>query len=301
MSTARTFFQAVGLFVVICLVCSSSYAESEPTQSVKINGIELHYISEGHGPAIVFVHGAFSDHRVWEPQREVVAAHARFVAPTMRYFGTAPWVDSGEKYSAKTHTEDLIAFIRALDVGRVYLVGRSYGGTIALRAALQHPELVKGVVAQEPTIAAGAVTDPQTQQLLKKERSGLAASKQAVKRGDLDTATRLFADWTNDNSGGFDAISNQLRSVHLQNGRTIPLHFAAPRGPKISCADLGTIRSPVVITTGELTRPFFRILAEAAHRCIPGSDLVTIAGARHAATSQNPDSFNAVLLGFLTE
>lgn len=125
--------------------------------------------------------------------------------------------------------------------GQVYLVGRSYGGTLALRTALYYPELVQGVVAQEPTIAAAAVTDPESKATLKKERSSLGAVKQAAQKGDLETATRLFADWTNNNPGGFDALEDEVRSVHLQNGRTIPLHFARPKGPKISCDDLGMI------------------------------------------------------------
>ena len=283
------------------LASGQALAESPAAKRLMVNGIEIPYIDHGSGSPVVFVHGAFSDHRVWEPQREAIAARYRFTAPTQRYFGTGPWPDQGDNYSAVTHTSDLAAFIRALDVGPVYLVGRSYGGTIALRTALYFPDLVKGVVAQEPTIAASAITEPAQKALLKRERSGLAAAKRAAQAGKLDEATSLFADWTNDQPGLFDALPAPVRTVHLENGRTIPLHFAAPRPPRITCEQLGKMQPPVVITAGEMTRPFFRILAEAARQCIPGSELVPIANARHAATSQSPDAFNAVVLKFLAE
>jgi hypothetical protein len=60
---------------------------------------ELFYVDQGAGAPVVFVHGAWMDHRYWEPQREEVAAHYRFIAYTLRYHGTAPWPDDGRHYS----------------------------------------------------------------------------------------------------------------------------------------------------------------------------------------------------------
>lgn len=270
-------------------------------KQMNVNGVSLSYIEQGQGTPVVFVHGAFSDHRVWEPQREASADRFRFIAFTQRYFGTSKWSDSGEQYSQVTHAADLAEFIRKLDVGPVYIVGRSYGATVAIRMALQHPELVLGVIAQEPVIAlAIGMSDSAKKSILKHERSGLAATHNAAKNGNIAEATQLFADWTNDQPGGFDALPAETRAVHLDNGRTIALHFSAPRPPKITCTDLGQLKSPLAITTGELTRPFFKILAQAAHNCVSGSQLIQIPDARHAATAQNPKAFNAVLLDFLT-
>jgi len=172
---------------------------------------------------------------------------------------------------------------------------------VAIRMALQYPELVRAVLVQEPSIAKAAVTSPDVKAILKKEAAGLAPARAAAKAGKFDEATRLFADWTNGQPGGFDALPPETRSMHIDNGRTIALHFAAARPPKITCADLGQLKVPLAITVGELTRPFFKILAETAHNCVPGSQLIQIPGARHAATSQNPAAFNNALLTFFTE
>jgi pimeloyl-ACP methyl ester carboxylesterase len=287
------------LFAVLQNIPAIS-AETPINKTMTVNGTTLSYIEQGQGTPVVFVHGAFSDLRVWEPQREAIARSYRFVAYTQRSFGTDPWPDSGPQYSQVIHAEDLAAFISQLNAGPVYVVGRSYGATIAMRVALQHPDLVRALLVQEPTIAISAITDTGTKEILKKERSGLAPARKAAKIGNASEATRLFADWTNDQPGGFDALPPETRAVHLDNARTVALHFAAPTPPKISCSDLGQMKPPLAITTGELTRPFFRILAEAANHCVPGSQLIKIPGARHAATTQNPTAFNQALLTFLS-
>jgi pimeloyl-ACP methyl ester carboxylesterase len=283
-----------------CQSMTTTPAGSPAEKKMSVNGVSLSYIEQGQGAPVVFVHGAFSDLRAWEPQREAVAQRFQFIAYTQRYFGTDPWSDKGEDYSQVTHSADLAEFIRNLNVGPVYIVGRSYGGTVAVRMALQHPELVRAVFVQEPSIAMTAVTSAELMATIKKEAGGLAPVRAAAKEGKSDEATRLFADWTNDQPGGFDALSIATQSMHFDNGRTIALHLSAARPPKISCADLGEMKTPLAITTGELTRPFFKILAETAHNCVPGSQLIVIPGARHAATSQNPAAFNDALLAFFT-
>jgi pimeloyl-ACP methyl ester carboxylesterase len=229
-----------------------------------VNGVCLPYLDEGRGAAVVCVHGAFADHRNWEPQRALIARHHRFIAYSQRYFGPWPWPDAGGGYSQKTHVADLAEFIRQLDCGPVYVVSRSYGATVALFAALRDPELMRALLVQEPQIKS-IVIDQTEQKIMREEGAGLA----------------------------------EARNAHLANGRTIALHFAAPPGPRISCADLDALRVPLTITRGEFTRPYMRICAEAVHRCVAGSRLVVIPNARHAASEQNPTSFNEAILRFL--
>src|SRR6185295_16694851 len=112
-------------------------------------------------------------------------------------------------------------------------------------------------------------------------------------------ATRLFFDWVNGQPGGFELLPDDARRFHLANGRTIALHFAAPRAPRLSCAELGALRVPLTVTRGEFTRAYMRICVDAVHRCVPGSDLVVIPNARHAASAQNPAGFNDAILRFL--
>ena len=100
----------------------------------------------------------------------------------------------------------------------------------------------------------------------------------------------------NGQPGALDLLPDDARRFHLANGRTIALHFAAPRPPRLSCTDLRALRVPLTVTRGEFTRPYMRICAEAVHRCVPGSKLVVIPNARHAPSAQNPTGFNDAAL-----
>ena len=127
-------------------------AGSPATKEINVNGMTMTYVEEGSGQPIVFVHGAVSDLRAWEPIREAISAKYRFIAPTQRYFGRGDWADKGEKFGTATHAADIAAFIKALGLGPVHLVGWSMGASVATVVALENPELVQSVVLFEPDI-----------------------------------------------------------------------------------------------------------------------------------------------------
>ena len=153
--------------------CALTRTEAPQIKQVSVNDTKLTYQEQGQGRPVVFVHGAITDYRIREGQREAVAAHNRFIALTMRYFGTDPWPDEGAKYSMKTHTDDLVAFIQNLNAGPVDLVGWSYSGPIALLVAVQHPELVHSLFLDEPSTLA-FVTDPADLKVATEDRTAMA-------------------------------------------------------------------------------------------------------------------------------
>ena len=89
-----------------------------------------------------------------------------------------------------------------------------------------------------------------------------------------------------------DAYPRAPRSVALENARTLPLDFAAPPPPPITCAELGTIKAPTAVVGGALTPPFFRIIADTASHCIHGSRLIVVPNTRHLWPAQEPAAFN---------
>jgi pimeloyl-ACP methyl ester carboxylesterase len=263
-----------------------------------VEGVTLNYLEQGQGVPVVLVHGAFSDHRVWEAQREEVSKRYRYIALDQRYFGAAPWSDSGSKYSVATHANDLAGFIKQLNAGPVRVVGWSYGGTVALALAVQRPDLVRSLFLNEPALGS-IVSDPADQKTLAEEREGIGSAVAASKANDQAQAVRLFADWVNGEPGSFEALPSTIRNVHLENGRTLPAHFALPPPPAIACSQLGQLKVPVTVSKGQQSSPFFTILADTTHRCIAGSRLIVIPSARHMAPVQNTPAFNAALLAHL--
>jgi ABC transporter substrate binding protein len=54
----------------------SSTAAAPKVKQALVEGVTLNYLEQGQGVTVVFVHGASSDHRVWEAQRVVETRHA---------------------------------------------------------------------------------------------------------------------------------------------------------------------------------------------------------------------------------
>lgn len=269
-------------------------------KQVSIDGTKVMYQEQGQGRPVVFVHGAITDYRVWDSQREAVAAHNRFIAVTMRYFGTEPWSDEGAKYSMKTHSDDLIAFLQHLNAGPVDMVGWSYSGPIALLVAVHHPELVRSLFLDEPSTLA-LVTDQAELKAAMQDRTNITGPAAAtVKTGDIAGAVKTLFNAVNDQADLFDTVPPAVRTMLLDNARTLPISFAAPPPPAITCEQLGRIKVPTTVAVGELTRPFYKIAATSVARCIPGAKLAVISEGRHAAPVQATVAFNQALLQFLS-
>jgi pimeloyl-ACP methyl ester carboxylesterase len=269
------------------------------TKHMTVNGVDLVYLDEGSGRPVVFVHGTISDGRVWEGQRAAVAANYRFLAPTMRYFGTAPWPDDGRNFSISIFADDLAGFIEGLNAGPVDLVAWSYGGPIALTTAVRHRQLIRGIFLYEPA-SLTFVTDPDARKLATDDRkTTMAPVAAASKAGDNDKAV-LTALSTLGGAGFVESLSERARGVALDNARTMPLLFAAPPPPPITCEQLGQLDIPFTVVRGDATFPFYRIASDAAAACVRGSRQVVIPGARHTAPIQMPGVVSAAIVEFLS-
>ena len=279
---------------------STDSVSAPEVRHARVNGVDLPYLDQGRGVPVVFVHGAPGDHRSFEGQRDAVADRYRFIAPTQRYFGTGPWPDDGAGFSMATHADDLAAFLRQLGGGPVHVVGHSYGGAIAIVLAVHHPEWVKSLFVYEPGLAT-FVTDPADAQVAGEDRKDMRAPAAiAAKAGDTGAAARLLFDGISGQPGTLDRLVPAIRASWLDNARILPLSLgASPAPPPITCAQLGEIRVPVAIARGELARPFYRIAAETAHRCIPKSRIIVIPGGGHFATAEHASAFNEALMSFL--
>lgn len=297
----KAFLQLLFLIFVLSASGCQSIRPSVAAPQLKqaqITGATLNYVEQGRGDAVVFVHGNFSDHRIWEAQQKAVAPRFRFIAMDQRYFGAAPWTDNGSKFSVNTHANDLAQFIERLGSGPVHAVGWSYGGTILLVLAAQRPDLVKSVFLYEPALGS-VVSDPAQRLILGEERKGLAPAIAASKSNDTTKSVQLFSDWVLNQPDSFKQLPQAVRTVFLENSRTIPLFFSSPPPPEVTCAQLSQLKKPVTVAKGQATRPIFSILADNTHRCMTGSKLVVIPDARHGAPVTHPSAFNAALLTHL--
>lgn len=280
--------------------CAAAPSGTPAPRHADVNGARLAYVEQGRGVPVVLVHGAMSDYRIWDRQRVALAANGyRAISYTQRYFGSEPWRHDGPKFGVPVQANDLAAFIRALGAGPVHLVAWSMSGHTALTVALEHPELVSSAFVYEPAVPS-YVSDPADLKALGDDRAPLAgAAVQAAKAGDNAAAARLLLDGVDDRKGVFEGLRPEMQTIVMDNARTIPLMFGAEAPPPISCAQLGRLGPRVAIARGELTRPFYRIIADAAAKCVAGGRLIVAANGRHMWPEVDAAAFNATVLEHL--
>lgn len=264
-----------------------------------IGGARLPYVDQGHGPVIVFLHGALGDLRLWERHAAALAGRYRVVRLTQRYFGTAEWGRDWPPFGVETHSRDLTAFLAGLGAGPVHLVAWSYSGHVALDAALRRPEQLASVLIHEPGVPT---------YLNEAEREAFRADAarmygplhEAVQRGaDLREVVRRLMDGSSQRPGHFDAQPEESRRLQMDSARTMPLLMAQAPPPDITCEQLGRLRVPVCIAQGERTRPVFGVVARAAARCIPGCRHLVVPGAGHLWPDEDVPGFVAAVADFV--
>jgi pimeloyl-ACP methyl ester carboxylesterase len=105
----------------------------------------MHYVDEGKGKPILFVHGTPSWSFEWRHAIVGLRERARCIAPDHLGFGLSdkPTVAA---YRPQDHARRLLAFVRALDLRDLTLVLHDFGGPIGLPVLLEEPERVRSVV-----------------------------------------------------------------------------------------------------------------------------------------------------------
>src|SRR5438132_1151146 len=103
-----------------------------------LDGLRIHYVVDGRGPAVLLVHGLGGFAESWRHNTAYLGRHATVYAIDLPGFG-----GSGKPrapYGLAFFAQALRRFVEATGLGRVTLVGHSLGGAVAVAYAATHPE-----------------------------------------------------------------------------------------------------------------------------------------------------------------
>lgn len=109
-----------------------------------VNGIELHYVRGGSGPALLLIHGFPQDWYEWRGVMPRLTLMHTVIAVDLRGVGESEAPQTG--YDAPTLAEDLYQLVGELALDRVTIVGHDIGGWVAYAFARSHPARVSRVV-----------------------------------------------------------------------------------------------------------------------------------------------------------
>ncbi|CAB3769195.1 alpha/beta fold hydrolase [Paraburkholderia humisilvae] len=132
-------------------------------RTVNANGINIHVVEQGDGPAVLLCHGFPESWYSWRHQIPLLAAEGfRAIAVDMRGYGRTDRPHEIEQYTMLHLVGDMIGVLDALEVGKAVIVGHDWGAPVAWHAALLRPDRFSGVVALSVPFRPRAKVHPST-------------------------------------------------------------------------------------------------------------------------------------------
>ena len=111
---------------------------------VNVNGISINYKLEGEGKTIVFVHGLSDSMNYWNVLTNELKNSYRTLTFDLRGHGNS--TDDRSETTIDLYQEDLYQLLKALKIENAVFVGLSLGGNIILNLAINHPEMINGLI-----------------------------------------------------------------------------------------------------------------------------------------------------------
>ena len=252
-----------------------------------VNGQRIFFEdSGGDGPAVVLAHGYLMDHRMFDAQVAALAPGVRVVRWDARAHGRTEW--DGKPFTYWDSAADCIGLLDHLGLERAVIGGMSQGGFLSLRAALDHPARVKGLVLIDTQ---AGVDPPET---LAHYREMLQAW---LTMGPFEPIVRTIAALILGPEEHWEPWTTRFRETPLDRVREAS---ATLLGREDITGRLGEIRCPALVFHGTDDRAIGMDRAEALAAGLPGCEgLVRVQGGAHAANLTHPEQVNPALGEFV--
>ena len=170
------------------------------------------------------------------------------------------------------------------------LIGHSFGATVALRLAVEHPHLVRSLTMIEPVFFAAAIVDAPDRMTAHEEEA--APYFEALAEGDTLQAARLFNRLWGDGTK-WDDIPEVTRRYMADRMRIVPGQAAAiikDNAEIMASGALKTAAMPALLLEGAETLDIIRAVHDSLAARLPDVRRVCIAGAGHMSPITHPQA-----------
>jgi pimeloyl-ACP methyl ester carboxylesterase len=262
---------------------------------IDLDGLRLHYQQRGTGRDVVLIHAATSNLSIWlfSNLMEVLASEFRVTAYDLRGHGASDAPRTS--YTSADMANDLWKLHSALQLGPAILVGHSFGGVIAMHAALRHAELVRGVLLYDSFFPGLANLEPHLHDMgnWREVREALAGA--GISLSEAPDFTSLFSIAASLSPAQKQQLSEMMGESFLR--WLLPLARLAPTScgrdifepAGLTAERIRQISQPVVALYDEHTS--FRATREFLATNLKAVQVDAVPQARHVAPLQNAGAF----------
>ena len=252
---------------------------------IDVNGVGLYYEEHGAGEPIVCIHGTGSSAAFWVDATRELATHGRTIVYDRRGFARSerpePFVTNVHQ-----HTDDAAALIDTLAAAPAIVIGRSYGGNVALDLALRYPDRVRALALLEG--GPETLSESATQWITELEQQLFAAAEEDV----TTVAETLIRGVAGD--GAWEGFPEQARQIFVDNGPAIVAELSGGM-LDISLEQLGSIAQPTLLVGGKDSLPAFIEVTNVLAKAMPEARVEWVEGG-HLINPAHP-----VVLAFVDE
>jgi len=251
--------------------------------SLKLNGEQLSYVSQGQGPALLLLHSLGVSSEAWSKVIDPLSQNYTIYAPDMLGHGYSD--KPPRNYLIEDYARSIVTFTDKLRLDKVILCGNSVGALIALEIAATHPERLEKLI---------LVGCPGWDAWQRMERVTLSALNFDSEGNPLPLSmTDLAMSYTHPTSELLEWVNQQRAKAGIWIKKTliaIGLYDITPKLPLIKCPTL------VLFGSQDMLREQEGTLVEG----IKGAKHALVQNAGHLPQIDNPQAFLQEVNRFLS-
>jgi pimeloyl-ACP methyl ester carboxylesterase len=258
--------------------------------------LKIDHTDDGQGQPVVLIHSSVSGNRQWRPLTEALKDRYRVLAINLFGYGeTTPWPDTSPQ---SLYAQAQLVMALCQEVGTpIHLVGHSFGGSVALKAA--------GLLG--PRVGSLILLEPNPFYLLKQSGRTQAFLESRMLRdhvkffgslGDWPAVAERFADyWLGD--GSWSAMPEKRRGAFADSLTPNFHEWDAVMDEETTIEECKALTARTLVVSDAATRIPIREIVDIFAKACPHWTFHTIPEGGHMAPLTRPELVNPVVRQFL--
>lgn len=265
--------------------------------TLQLDGRRIDCVDSGSGPVLLFLPGSYSTPQAWRPIQKLLPPRFRMVTTSLCGYGGTEETRSSEDFDMQHEVRLVEALARHIGEP-VHLVGHSFGGAVAIAAAL----------AGEVRIASLSLFEANPIDLLRHcGQQALHDATMDVGRGfeaavdaqEPDAPGRIIDFWGG--AGTFAAMPEAVQAYCRTTAPANVLDWQTVFSTPVTQSDCARLGMPVLLVRGGLANAQMIAMTDCLQGCLPDVRAEVVEGAGHFLITSHAQECARLLASFLGE